>query len=358
VQIQINDLICGSCRLTAKRVKSDHVQLSSSTSSVPGIHPTLPSIASASTGPYIPGTDTTMTTIITDTATQTKSKYFDDNLGEIDSITLKIPRSMINNKNCLICNNKSKSLINVPKDAYLDTYINYNILIPNESKCCKKHLTRKNTFSAKCINDIEIVSNYSTLNSNETRILLDSLRNAPQNKLFNNFQTINKINDKDCKRLTGLNVNNFNTLLNTMTSLKQSPNRNKSQALATYLFWLRTGLDYRTIASILSFENHQRVGEYCTQVRQCLLKDFVPNNIGVSHLTREQWEHQKTVFSKELLNINDSQVALLADGTYLCNEKSSNNELQRESWSVQKNRHLSKPMVVCTPNGKIVDISC
>jgi len=121
VQIQINDLICGSCRLTAKRVKSDHVQLPSSTSSVPGIYPTLPSIASASAGPYIPGTGTTMTTITTDTATQTKSKYFDDNLGEIDSITLKIPRSMINNKNCLICNNKSKSLINVPKDAYLDT---------------------------------------------------------------------------------------------------------------------------------------------------------------------------------------------------------------------------------------------
>ena len=71
-------------------------------------------------------------------------------------------------------------------------------------------------------------------------------------------------------------------------------------------------------------------------MRQCLPKDFVPNNIGVSHLTREQWEQQKTVFSKELLNINDSQVALLADGTYLYNEKSSNNELQRESWSVQK----------------------
>ena len=63
-------------------------------------------------------------------------------------------------------------------------YINYDILIPRESKCCQTHLNRKNTFHKKCIKDIEIVSDYTTLDNNEVTILLDNLRHASQNTLF------------------------------------------------------------------------------------------------------------------------------------------------------------------------------
>ena len=160
--------------------------------------------------------------------------------------------------------------------------------MPNDSKCCKKHLNNKQTFLPKCINDIEIVSEYTTLSGTELNILLDSLRHAAKNQMrkLGKFSSINDINDEDCKRFTNLNRQQFSTLLNNLKSLKNSPARSKSEALATYLFWLKTGLDFRTISTIFSLDNFQTVGKYCDQVRATMLKDFVPHNLGVSHLSR------------------------------------------------------------------------
>ena len=373
MEIKKNDLICASCRLYTKKFKSDNVQINSS-----NIYPSLDmssveiamnqvhSYSSYSAMP-LPSTSTASTShsstqtvynILPSTsrrATPTLNEYYDDNIGKIETMTLKIPRSIINNKNCIICN-KSNNVINLPREAFLDTYINYEILIPKDTKCCTSHLNRKNIFHKKCIKEIEIVSNYTTLDSNEVRIFLDCLRESSKNNLFKKFSKADRMDDTECKRLTSLRVNDFNIVLDTMKSLKNSPTRNKSQALGTYLFWLRTGLDHRTIASLLSIENHQSVGEYCEQARKSLLNDFVPNNLGVSHLTRDEWTRQKTVFSTELFNVNNDQLILIADGTYLYTEKSDDNELQRESWSQQKGTHLTKPFVICTPNGKIVDI--
>jgi hypothetical protein len=61
-----------------------------------------------------------------------------------------------------------------------------------------------------------------------------------------------------------------------LKSLNESPQRKRSQALATYLFWLKSGLDYRTISSLFNIDNFQTIGKYCEQVRNSMLKDFVP----------------------------------------------------------------------------------
>ena len=262
---------------------------------------------------------------------------------------------MRDTKHCIIFNEK-KGLIEVPKDAFLDTYINHDILISNDSKCCATHLTKNNVFYPKCINDIEVVSNNSTLSGKDIKLLLDSLRHSANNTLFKNFSKTDQMSDNDIKSLTASSGNDFNILLNSMKTLKNSPNRNKSQALGTYLFWLRTGLDYRTIATLLSLDNHQTVGEYCEQARNSLLKDFVPKNLGVSHITRDQWAQQKTVKSTELFNVDPDQLVLIADGTYLYTNKCFDNEIQRSSFSVQKKKPLAKPFVICSANGKIVNI--
>ena len=126
--------------------------------------------------------------------------------------------------------------------------------------------------------------------------------------------------------------------------------------MATYLFWQRTGLDYRTIATLFSIDNFQNVGNYYEQVRNALPRDFVPNNLGVTHITRDEWTKLTTPFAKILYDVPDDKLVLVADGTYLYHEKSDDNELQRKSYSVQKGRHLSKPFVICTTTGKILDV--
>ena len=286
------------------------------------------------------------------TETPSNAKQSGDRINEI---TLTIPRAISSKKNCIICG-ESKKLIPIPNSAFLNTFIESNILIPSESKCCAKHLNKNDTFLKKCLNRIEIVSDQTTLKGEEIEVLLASLRHTSKYTLFEKFSKRKTIKNDECLRYTGLNKDQFNELFCGLKTLNDSQGRTKSQALATYLFWLKTGLDQATIASLFSINNQQTVSEYCSQVRKSLLKDFVPNHLGVSHLTREQWTQQTTITAKILYDVPSDRVVLVADGTYLYQNKSADNEIQRKSYSVQKSRHLSKPFIICTTTGKIVDV--
>lgn len=43
------------------------------------------------------------------------------------------------------------------------------------------------------------------------------------------------------------------------------------------------------------------------------------------------------------------------DGTYLYIDKPSDFELQKKTWSVQKNRNLVKPMMIVLEDGYVID---
>ena len=51
-----------------------------------------------------------------------------------------------------------------------------------------------------------------------------------------------------------------------------------------------------------------------------------------------------------------NQFVIVCDGTYCYCQKSSNNKVQRKTYSCQKKRHLVKIFVICTSDGYIVDI--
>jgi hypothetical protein len=82
-------------------------------------------------------------------------------------------------------------------------------------------------------------------------------------------------------------------------------------------------------------------------VREALMKTFVPLNLGFQHISRNEIlaDHQ-TVIATELLTSGPDEIVLIADGTYLFCQKSSNNEFQRRTYSNHKHRHLVKPMII------------
>ena len=123
-----------------------------------------------------------------------------------------------------------------------------------------------------------------------------------------------------------------------------------------YLFWLKTGLDYQTIACHFEINDGLDVLRYLKQVRNGLLEFFVEENLGIGHLTREEWISNNSNIATELFCEEKNQLILVADGTYCYIQKSSNNYFQRKTFSVQKKTHLLKPFVVTTTNGLIVDI--
>ncbi|CAF1052181.1 unnamed protein product [Brachionus calyciflorus] len=133
-------------------------------------------------------------------------------------------------------------------------------------------------------------------------------------------------------------------------------NRSKLQAIAIYLFWLKTGLDQNTIANIFDIEYRKNVSNICAQVRNAMLKDFVPQYLGAKRFVRDQWLGQNTEMVNSLFDLTDDRFAVIADGTYCYCQKSSNNMVQRKLYSGHKKRPLVKPFVITASNGKIIDV--
>jgi hypothetical protein len=148
----------------------------------------------------------------------------------------------------------------------------------------------------------------------------------------------------------------FTIILSNMCSFRNSVLRSKAQALSVYLFWLKTGLDQKNIATIFQIGTQQEVSRILAQVKESLMKGFVPQNLVAKALERSDWIIHNSYISKQLFNLNDEQLVLIADGTYCYCQKSSNNLFQRKSYSVQKKTHLVKPFVICATDGHIVDI--
>jgi hypothetical protein len=58
--------------------------------------------------------------------------------------------------------------------------------------------------------------------------------------------------------------------------MKNSPSRTKKQALLVYLKWLKTGLTQTQLALYFGITSRQSISDYCQQVRDAMVKDFVP----------------------------------------------------------------------------------
>ncbi|CAF1146120.1 unnamed protein product, partial [Brachionus calyciflorus] len=82
------------------------------------------------------------------------------------------------------------------------------------------------------------------------------------------------------------------------------------------------------------------VSRYCEQVRSSLSSNFVPEFLGTELMNRQEWLQQNTPLAKEIFSLKDDELVVIADGTYIYCQKSTNNFFQRKSYSVQKKRSL------------------
>ena len=88
--------------------------------------------------------------------------------------------------------------------------------------------------------------------------------------------------------------------------MRSTTTRTKIQALVVYLFWLKTGLDQAMVATHFEIESHFEISKIIAQVR-IGLKNFVKENIGAAHLTRQQWLENNSKIAQELFAINKNQ---------------------------------------------------
>jgi len=109
-----------------------------------------------------------------------------------------------------------------------------------------------------------------------------------------------------------------------------------------------------SILSSLFGIQRRTIGKSIHSARKALMEDFVPNHLDLNHITREDFIRLHTRGMAKNLFAEGKDVAILvADGTYMYIEKSSNYSFQRRSFSMHKGRPLVKPMMIVSTTGYI-----
>lgn len=160
------------------------------------------------------------------------------------------------------------------------------------------------------------------------------------------FNEIHDINDFFVKHWTGLDKAQFLELANSCD--------NKYEALAIFLMKLRKQLTYQDLASLFKLSATTIKRRY-EDAREYLHR-FVAKNFGIERCSRGVVKENSTRIADALLDRRGESVIAIFDGTYIYQQKSSNFEYQKQSYSEQKARNLYKPFLVVCPNGYIIDV--
>lgn len=84
--------------------------------------------------------------------------------------------------------------------------------------------------------------------------------------------------------------------------MRDSHVRTKSQALAIYLFLLKTGMTQEAIKAHFKLDERVEVSRYCEQIRSSLLANFVPLYLGPGVLDRNEWIKLNTPIAQLFYN--------------------------------------------------------
>lgn len=269
-------------------------------------------------------------------------------------VTLKIPSTSRSHARCFICKRPGPKLVNVSSEGRLSAFINHNILLPTDARCCPVHITDGMLVSS-AVETIQTRTDTSNLSRTAIQDLLQKLRNTclQQKHCFN----FDQMNEQDYVSLTGLNNDQFHDFCAHITDkIKATPNRSPKTSVGLFLLKMYSGLSNKILATIFGISKSS-VRRAISTVRQACMRSFVPLYLGLESVTRESIiEDHTRPLAKSLFATNDTQVILVLDGTYIYIKKSNNFQFQRRSYSLHKGRPLVKPMIVVTTTGHFVNV--
>ena len=162
--------------------------------------------------------------------------------------------------------------------------------------------------------------------------ILSTQYNSP----FDQFREMQYLEEDHCKDITGWTKTEFIKFADYITNVKNSQKRTKEQLIALYRYWLRTGIDHKSLASKFSVNTKQyQISEYLAQIRIAIMKDFVPHYLG-ARKERDFFLNFNTLMTHKLHDLPTDHLVIVADGTYCRIEKSKNNDFQYKTYSKQK----------------------
>lgn len=138
--------------------------------------------------------------------------------------------------------------------------------------------------------------------------------------------------------------------------MRNSDNRNVTQAVVAFLCKLRTGKSDKIVSAILGVEDEKMISEFIHSVLQCFKRDVLPKHFGLHSTSREYLIKNHTAAAAQKLHTLSNRLAIICDASYIRHQKSANNTYQRKSYSGQKKTSLCKPFTITTTDGYIIDV--
>lgn len=252
-------------------------------------------------------------------------------------------------RRCFINSCRNVTLRQVPNSIKIYLLSYFHLYIPDRARICQRHLT---TMSLDEIAE-NTTRQQSEFNADSFVNIVDIYTRALESRTF--FD-IDEITENELFFWTGLSREKFNRLLNQVPSLQRQSNTPEVD-LAVYLCKIRTGEPSARLSSIFNI-SRRSIDRKIHLSRRCLFSDFVPEYIGLDHITRDEIIERNRIVPNYIFGSEESPKALIImDGTYLFIEKSSNFLYQRRTYSLHKYRNLIKPFLIVCGDGHIIDIT-
>ncbi len=252
---------------------------------------------------------------------------------------------------CFICRSPQKPLRRVKKQDIVHAYVYNRIFLKHHARVCNLHvgengLIRKEEFSRVPTKNLE--------QNAETIKMFDLLARRNENR-FEQFRDVRYLSDECCRDLTGWSKEVFLEFSKNITSIYNTKKRSKEQLIALYRYWLKTGIDQTSLASMFYTNCSQwDISHLLDQIRNAIYSDIVPHFLGANK-HRDYFLKFNTIMTHELHKLTEDDLVIVVDGTYTRIEKSLNNNFQYKTYSVQKKASLFKPFLVCCADGYIID---
>ena len=277
------------------------------------------------------------------------------------------------NKICSICG-KNFSFENilsqeVDQSTRVEWLLGYRVYIPIGNRCCSTHHTEKRLNTQYIGKMQKNKQDHCIIKKDELITILDEVKKELRckNDHINQLNKSPPLNFDDCympmsntnyQVLTGLTRDQFNDLCSEIpaSALRHTEIRSARTAIACLLVQLRLGLSHETLCTLFSIEDKRKMSRILDCACAAIKRYFVPKHLGFDHIETSKViaDHTRPL-AKILLGKNDSSKAILIlDGTYCYIQKSSNNLLQRRTYSLHKGRPLVKPMMIVSTDGYII----
>ena len=226
-------------------------------------------------------------------------------------------------RKCFICRSDLHgNAVIVSSNDRDSLFFERNIWIPDGARCCSNHLIGRQ-IKIEDYNKIKPISiRTQELSSADVQLLLNKSQYLLKNeKTRFNFDNPRAISDDEYRLLTSLSRDNFDDIVNSISSsnIRNSSNRSIRTCICLYLCKLRLGLSNRLLAFMFQLPDKRTVARIIDSARQAAKSTFVPKYLGFSHVTRKDViEYHTTTIARQLISGgSESTAVVVIDGTYI-----------------------------------------